>query len=170
MTSDKDFKRIIRERMDRTGENYTTAREHLARSEPGAGESPGRTVFPIRQSRLFAAINRRAARLTSDDDTRAFVAVDDDVVEFRMGASFVSTIPRSAIESVSHYKGRIGAWGVHGGDGVWLVNGSSRGVVSIHVEPPVQAHMRSGPLAGDVDLRELRVSVDRPDELVARLS
>ncbi len=172
VTNEKDFKRLIRKRMERTGENYTTARGNLI--DPGSpadaegSTTPGQIVFPIRQSRLFAAINRRVARATSDGDPSAFVSVGGDTVEVRMGTTFTATIPRSSIVSVGPYAGRVKGWGVHGGDGVWLVNGSSRGIVAIHLNPPAQAKMRSGPLSGEVELRELRVSVDRPDELIAK--
>ncbi|HJW62400.1 MAG TPA: hypothetical protein VJ849_02785, partial [Actinomycetes bacterium] len=38
MPTDKDFKRLVRARMGRTGESYTTARSHLRPSgDPGPG-------------------------------------------------------------------------------------------------------------------------------------
>jgi len=38
MPKDKDFKRLVRARMDKTGESYTAAR---ARLRPGPGQDPG---------------------------------------------------------------------------------------------------------------------------------
>jgi len=43
MPTDKDFKRLVRARMAKTGEAYTTARAHLRPDDPDAGDdSPGR--------------------------------------------------------------------------------------------------------------------------------
>jgi len=40
MTSDKDFKRLVRARVQRTGESYTTARAHLRKQKPAAAAPP----------------------------------------------------------------------------------------------------------------------------------
>jgi hypothetical protein len=40
MPTDKDFKRLVRGRMQRTGESYTTARTHLRKQKPSAAISP----------------------------------------------------------------------------------------------------------------------------------
>jgi hypothetical protein len=37
MTVDKDFKRLVRARMQKTGESYTAARKHFAPARPGTG-------------------------------------------------------------------------------------------------------------------------------------
>ena len=48
MPTDKDFKRLVRARMGRTGEAYTTARAHLRphgdpdRPDPGLDPDPSR--------------------------------------------------------------------------------------------------------------------------------
>ena len=55
---------------------------------------------------------------------------------------------------------------VHGWRGKWLVNGSSSGLVRIDLEPP--AHARTGPVP--ITVRELTVSVDDREELVAALA
>ncbi len=34
MPTDKDFKRLVRGRMQKTGESYTTARAHLRKQQP----------------------------------------------------------------------------------------------------------------------------------------
>jgi hypothetical protein len=62
--------------------------------------------------------------------------------------------------------GRVTGWGVHGWRGRWLVNGSSSGLVGVDLNPPARA--RVGPVP--VTVRELRVSVDDPDGLVAALT
>ena len=40
MPTDKDFKRLVRGRMQKTGESYTTARAHLRKQKPTATVSP----------------------------------------------------------------------------------------------------------------------------------
>jgi hypothetical protein len=40
MPTDKDFKRLVRGRMQKTGESYTTARAHLRRQKPTAAVAP----------------------------------------------------------------------------------------------------------------------------------
>src|SRR4051794_7737815 len=40
MTQQKDFKRVVRTRMQKTGESYTTARLHLAKKETPAAPAP----------------------------------------------------------------------------------------------------------------------------------
>ena len=40
MPTDKDFKRLVRGRMQKTGESYTAARAHLRRQKPAAPTSP----------------------------------------------------------------------------------------------------------------------------------
>jgi hypothetical protein len=69
MPSDKDFKRLVRARMGRTGEAYTTARAHLRPhgdptwSDPGLDPDPsrpgplrGRHPDPATLTRLLAAL------------------------------------------------------------------------------------------------------------------
>jgi hypothetical protein len=58
MPTDKDFKRLVRARMGKTGEAYTTARAHL-RPDPGPGpatEPPGRNPDTAALTRLLAAL------------------------------------------------------------------------------------------------------------------
>jgi hypothetical protein len=40
MPTDKDFKRLVRGRMQKTGESYTTARAHLRQQKPAAAVAP----------------------------------------------------------------------------------------------------------------------------------
>jgi hypothetical protein len=40
MPTDKDFKRMVRGRMQKTGESYTTARAHLRKQKPTATVAP----------------------------------------------------------------------------------------------------------------------------------
>jgi hypothetical protein len=58
MPTDKDFKRLVRARMDKTGEAYTTARAHLRpQPDPGpAGPLHGRNPETAALTRLLAAL------------------------------------------------------------------------------------------------------------------
>jgi hypothetical protein len=53
--------------------------------------------------------------------------------------------------------------GVHGLAGRWLVNGSSRGLVAVTIEPPARAFVVGFP----VRLRVVTVSVEDPEGLIA---
>jgi hypothetical protein len=88
----------------------------------------------------------------------SLVDVFEDRVEVRMGWAFRATIERSSIQSVSDDRESVTGWGAHGWRGVWLVNGSSSGIVRIELEPPGKAKVCGIP----VELRVLRVSVEDP--------
>lgn len=116
--------------------------------------------FLIRQSkgmRFFVTLY--AAR---DGD----VVVDDDTVVVHYGAMFKATIPRSTITAAEPWSGRVGGWGAHGWRGRWLVNGSSKGIVRLTIEPMQQASC----IGIRVKLRELRVSLDDPTGFLAALA
>ena len=48
-------------------------------------------------------------------------------------------IPRDHIASFSPGRGMVLGWGVHGWRGRWLVNGSSKGLVRLEIDPAVRA-------------------------------
>ncbi len=60
MTSNADFKRRVRERMDRTGERYMAARAHLLRSRGDGGSPPSPPLVGGRQADLAAVANALA--------------------------------------------------------------------------------------------------------------
>ena len=95
----------------------------------------------------------------------AAVVVDDEAVAVHYGVGFRGRVARSAVRSVSRYHGRVYSWGAHGWRGRWLVNGSSHGIVVLGIEPQQPARVLGFP----VRLRELAVSVDDPEGLVAAL-
>lgn len=162
MTKDRDFKRLVRERMARTGESYAAARAQLDdRSAHDGGER-----FEIIQTRLYAALMRRLGQSGGP----RHVDVTPDRLQVRMGSAFTLDAPRGAVAEASRWAGRVMSRGVHGGDGVWLVNGSGRNLVSIRFQPAVEGTLQSGALSGTVPVKEVRVSVDRPDDLIARLA
>lgn len=95
------------------------------------------------------------------------VDIDDDALDVRMSWAFQATVPRSSVRSARRRDGwQPLGFGVHGWRDRWLVNGSWNGLVSIEIDPPARARVLGVP----VRLRELHVSVDDPDALVAGLS
>jgi hypothetical protein len=94
------------------------------------------------------------------------VTLDHDCLRVRMGWSFRTEVPRSSITGARPFTGLAGGIGVHGWRGRWLVNGSIRGLVVLAVDPAAPARVLGVP----VRLRELTVSVESPDELIAALT
>lgn len=91
------------------------------------------------------------------------VRIEDGVLHVSMGWGFRAEIPLESITSAEHYTGRITSWGAHGWRGRWLVNGSSRGIVVLTIDPPAKARVSGGV---PVTLNELAVSVTDPDALI----
>jgi len=94
------------------------------------------------------------------------VSLDGERLRVRMGWMFRAEVPRVSITGAERHRGLVGGIGVHGWRGTWLVNGSAKGVVSVHIDPPVQARVLGVP----VKLRKLQVSVEEPEEFLAALS
>jgi hypothetical protein len=94
------------------------------------------------------------------------VVVDDEAVEVRMGWGFRARLAREAIRSVEPYDGGVMAWGAHGWRHRWLVNGSSKGIVRLHLEP----HQRGRTMGFPLQLAEIAVSVEDRDGLLAELA
>jgi len=95
----------------------------------------------------------------------SWVELEDGVLRARMGWAFSLECPLETVRFAQRETRRVWSWGVHGWRGKWLVNGSSSGLVRIDLSPPASA--RSGPVP--IRVRELTVSVDDPDGLVAAL-
>jgi hypothetical protein len=84
-----------------------------------------------------------------------------------MGWAFRARLDRRAITSVRPWGARrVLGWGAHGWGHRWLVNGSSRGIVVIDLDPMQRGHTAGFPLR----LRQVCVSVDDPDGLIAVLA
>jgi hypothetical protein len=94
------------------------------------------------------------------------VDVTDTDVVVHMGWWFAATFPRSSITGVVRRPGSVISRGVHGWSGRWLVNGAGAGLVVVTIDPPASARVTGVP----VRLRELTVSAQDPDQLVAALS
>jgi hypothetical protein len=93
------------------------------------------------------------------------VELDSDTLRVRMGWAFRATIPVQQITSVRPRSGPVGGIGAHGWRGRWLVNGATTGLVAISIDPSVRAWGTGIP----VRLRELTLSLEDPDALVAAL-
>ena len=96
---------------------------------------------------------------------RTRITVDGGALRVRMGWEFRATIPGAAVRSADRDHARVLGWGVHGWRGVWLVNGSSRGLVRMDIDPPARAWVIGFP----VRLRTLRLSLEEPDAFLAAL-
>lgn len=59
MTTDKDFKRLVRGRMQKTGESYTAARAQLRTEKPGRTSTPPATDYAKLAGRSDAIIKTR---------------------------------------------------------------------------------------------------------------
>ena len=117
--------------------------------------------FPIR----FTGLSRAMIALGLSPN-RSWVEVGDDLLRVRMSWAFSLDAPLVNVRDARPDTGRVGGWGVHGWRGRWLVNGSSSGLVRIDLSPPVRGRM--GPIP--IGIRQLRVSVEDPDGLVAALT
>jgi hypothetical protein len=120
-----------------------------------------RSRFPIR----FTGPNRAMAVLGMSP-ARSWVEVDEERLHVRMGWAFKLDAPLVHVRDARPDHERVWGWGVHCWRGCWRVNGASSGLVRVDFSPPVRAHM--GPIS--LTVRELRVSVEDPDGLVAALT
>jgi hypothetical protein len=97
------------------------------------------------------------------------VRLDDDRISVRMGLggwAFAAKVPRSSITEVRRVNGPVLGWGVHGWRGQWLVNGSSKGLVRMTIEPRARGRCLGFPLR----IRQLTLSLADPDGFVSKVS
>lgn len=113
----------------------------------------------------YSTWNGRLLGLLGLGPKHSSIVVTDDEVEVKMGWGFSATIPRAAIASVEPDTDRVWGWGVHGWNDKWLVNGTSRDIVRLNLDPKVGSRVCFIPLG----LRVLRVSVADPEALIAAL-
>lgn len=95
----------------------------------------------------------------------SWVEVNADTVQVHMSWGFRATIDRSAIVEASPGLQRVWSIGVHGWRGRWLVNGSTKNLVWIRIDPAARARVMGLP----IKLRELVVNVDDPERLLELL-
>ncbi len=94
------------------------------------------------------------------------VVVTAGEVTVRLGWGFRCTFPRSTVVSAARDPRRVVSIGAHGWRGRWLVNTSTRDLVTVTLEPPASARVVGVP----VRVHTLTVSPADPDGLVAALS
>jgi hypothetical protein len=88
-------------------------------------------------------------------------------VKMGLGAwAFSASVRRAAVTGAARVSGPVLGWGAHGWRGRWLINGSSRGLVRVSIDPPGRGRCLFVP----VTLRELTLSLDRPDEFIAAVN
>ena len=95
----------------------------------------------------------------------AYVEIEGDNVEVRMGWAFRARFRRSDVASAAPVDMRTISRGVHGFAGRWLVNGAGRNILKIELRPEQNARMMGIPIG----LRELLVSDRDPAELAKAL-
>jgi hypothetical protein len=93
---------------------------------------------------------------------RSEVRIEDGALHVKFGWGFRTAVPLSSITKAEPNHDRVYAWGAHGWRGRWLVNGSSKGVVELTIDPPTRAYVMGVPIT----LRTLWVSVTDPDALI----
>ena len=98
--------------------------------------------------------------------SRAYVQIQGEHVEVRMGWAFRSRFRRSDICSAAPLDIRPISRGVHWLGGVWLVNGAGRGILSIQLSPAQRAYAIGLPIR----LREVLVSVSDAPRVAAALA
>jgi hypothetical protein len=90
------------------------------------------------------------------------VRIADDALRVKYGWGFDTTVPLSSITKAEPNNERVLSWGAHGWRGRWMVNGSSKGIVELTIDPPAKARVMGVP----TELRTLWVSVTDPDALI----
>ena len=94
------------------------------------------------------------------------VVIDDQQVSVRMGWGFQAHIPLAGIQRVGSTVRPFFAWGAHGWRGRWLVNGSSKGIVALEIDPPARGWAIGFPLR----LRVVYISLADPDGFITALA
>jgi hypothetical protein len=90
------------------------------------------------------------------------VRIEDDTLHVKFGWGFRTAVHLSSITKAEENHDRVYSWGAHGWRGRWLVNGSSKGIVELTIDPATTAHVLGVP----VKLSTLWVSVTEPEALI----
>jgi hypothetical protein len=91
------------------------------------------------------------------------IEVTSEELRVQMGWAFRAHIPiRDVRQAEQSAPAGVLGWGVHGGAGRWLVNGSRQGVVRIEIDPATRGRVMGVP----VQLAVLLVSVVEPEKFV----
>ena len=101
-------------------------------------------------------------------ERHAEVSLTDGKLRVRMGWAFRAMIPRGSIRRAARHRDVAWAIGVHVLDirlRTWLVNGSSRGIVFLDLDPPAKG--RTGPFP--ITIQRLGLGLEDPDAFVREL-
>ncbi len=99
---------------------------------------------------------------------RCRVVLTADRLEVTMGMggwAFSAAVPRSSVVDVKRVTGPVLGWGAHGWRGQWLINGSSRGLVRVSIDPAGRGRCLIVP----IKVKRLTLSLEEPDRFVAAL-
>jgi Domain of unknown function (DUF4872)/Butirosin biosynthesis protein H, N-terminal len=152
MPTDKDFKRLVRARMGRTGESYTTARSHL-RPDPDPGpDRPG----PLRGRHPdTAALTRLLAALGVTDPATGRPLSEATVLGVAGGIGFAYFVFEYEEGATLYLGGRINSY-------VQKQDATEAALARLGV--PFQARRTSGPATAE---RQLRAALDQGRPVVA---
>ena len=171
MTHDK-IRAAARKRMAETGEPYATARREVIKNYQEAGARPG--AASSSDARFFALDYSDMDRISVWTDTllgggpgRGGVELTPTVLRVRV-PGFPLEVPRASVQSATRSTRRIrGTYGVHGGRGRWLVNGSYSGLVELAIEPPCYTPRQLSTLLRKMEVSSLTISLVDPDGFIA---
>jgi hypothetical protein len=117
------------------------------------------TRFAIRIDRVWAPF----LWLVGATRSSSYVAVGGDQVEVHLGLGFSARFRTADVRGAERRTRMATGVGVHGWAGRWLVNGSTRNLVSLTLGEGCRARVLGFP----VRLRVLSVSAEDPDGLLA---
>jgi hypothetical protein len=114
MPTDKDFKRVVRDRMTKTGESYTTARAHILRNKPTLKQRP-RTAVTV------SSATRAAMSAPSPADYAKLAGMSDASVKKATGCTWERWVkaldhakadswPHKQIAEYVHTKYKVPDW------------------------------------------------------------
>jgi hypothetical protein len=150
MPNDKDFKRLVRARMGKTGESYTTARSQL-RPDPGPGRAgPLRGRHPD-----TAALTRLLAALGVTDPATGRPLGEATVLGVSGGIGFAYFVFEYEEGTTLYLGGRINSY-------VQKQDATEAALTRLGV--PFQARRTSGPATAE---RQLRAALDQGRPVVA---
>ncbi len=110
MTTDKDFKRVVRARMQKTGESYTAARSAVSRKPAPTGRATARVTVPTPAAASTNGAARDAAPATAPDgpapaELARLAGMSDEAVAARTGCTWekwVWALDRARAHTWSH--------------------------------------------------------------------
>jgi len=120
MPSNKDFKRLVRGRMQKTGESYTSARANLLKKAAAAGEAAGAATERLAAPESCAASAASAASPAPADYAK-LAGMSDEAVKAKTGCTWDKWVwaldlvkahqwPHGAIAEYVYEKYQIDGW------------------------------------------------------------